>query len=86
MQGVEPEMPRYFFDFMEGGSGVPDDEGTELADLAHARKVAVKTLGQIGKDEFDKASHDRELVVKVRSEEGRALLYATLSLQVVLPT
>ena len=29
-------MPRYFFDLVENGQAVPDDEGLEMADLAEA--------------------------------------------------
>lgn len=33
-------MPRYFFDLIDNGHSVPDDEGLEMADLAEARSQA----------------------------------------------
>ena len=42
-------MPRYFF-HVDDGEDMPDEEGTELADVATARAQAIMTAGQILKD------------------------------------
>jgi len=35
-------MPRYYFDYLDGPKSAPDEEGTELPDLAAARAEACR--------------------------------------------
>jgi hypothetical protein len=45
-------MPRFFF-HTEDGATFPDQDGTELHDLAAAKTAALKTLGEILRDDPD---------------------------------
>ena len=70
-------MPRYFFDFVDNGQSVPDEEGYEVADMECARTEAVKTLGEIAKAEIAKDVCD-DFQVAVRDEAGDVVLTASL--------
>jgi uncharacterized protein DUF6894 len=74
-------MPRYYFDFTDGGEGLRDSEGTVLADLEHARAEALEALAQIAKDELPDGDR-REFKIAIRSEVGQLLLTASLFLRV----
>lgn len=73
-------MPLYFFDVTDNGEGLPDTEGTELADLEAAREEALATLGEIARDRLPDGDR-REFVIKIRDGDG-ALMRASLSLVV----
>jgi hypothetical protein len=45
-------MPRFFF-HTEDGATFPDQDGTELEDLAAAKTAALTTLGEILRDDPD---------------------------------
>lgn len=71
-------MPRYFFDIHDGGS-TRDNTGTECADDEAARKIAIRTLPDIARDEISKDGDRRAFMVLVTDENGRAVFSATLS-------
>ena len=71
-------MPRYFFDIHDGTS-TRDDTGTECADPEAARKLAIRTLPDIARDEIPKDGDRRSFTVLVTDEEGRPVFAATLS-------
>jgi hypothetical protein len=78
--GYKARMPLYFFDVTDNGSGLPDTEGTELADLEAARQEALATLGEIARDKLPDGDR-REFVIKIRDGDT-SLMRATLSLVV----
>jgi hypothetical protein len=43
-------MPRFFFDFDDGSMIVRDDEGTDLPDVAAARREAYEMVAQVAAD------------------------------------
>jgi citrate lyase beta subunit len=73
-------MPLYFFDVTDNGRGLPDTEGTELADLEAARQEALATLGEIARDKLPDGDR-REFVIRIRDGDT-SLMRATLSLVV----
>jgi hypothetical protein len=73
-------MPRYFFDVTDSGETSRDSEGVEFPSLEAARQEALKTLGEIAKDELPDGDR-REFSIRIRDGE-RSLLRASLSLNV----
>ena len=71
-------MPRYFFDIHDGGS-TRDETGTECADDEAARKLAIRTLPDIARDEIPKDGDRRAFVALIRDEAGHPVFTATLS-------
>ncbi len=69
-------MGRFFFDFHNGTEFLPDEEGTELADLIEVEKVLKKTLPRMAAE----APHVDDIAMKVRDEAGRCVLSARLRL------
>ena len=73
-------MPRYFFDVTDSGETSRDSDGVEFPSLEAARQEALKTLGEIAKDELPDGDR-REFSIRIRDGE-RSLLRASLSLNV----
>lgn len=73
-------MPRFFFDFVDGGVTTQDVEGIEFATVEEAQREAQRTLAEIAKDELPDGEH-REFVLVVR-EGLEPVLTAYLSLRV----
>jgi hypothetical protein len=71
-------MPRYFFDFHDGGDVSVDGEGTELPDMQAARDEATESLLAIAKEALPPRGRARKLVMSVRAEDGEHLLAITL--------
>lgn len=71
-------MPRYFFDIHDGGS-THDDTSTKCADDEAARKLAIRTLPDIARDEIPRDGDRRAFIALVRDEDGRPVFSATLS-------
>ena len=69
---------RYFFDTDDGDRFIPDEVGLEVADLAAARKMACRALGDMACDGLT-CGDAREFSVRVRDETGDVVLQATLS-------
>ncbi len=74
-------MPRYYFDVIDTGRRIRDEEGVELPNLHEARKQALAALGDMAKDELPDGDH-REFVVEVHDGSAAPMLRATLSLNV----
>lgn len=69
-------MPRYFFNTADN-QHKRDDEGTELEDLAAARKYAIVTAGQIMHGEPAVLWDGREFNVDVTDARGLMLFRLT---------
>ena len=65
-------MPKYFFHIHDGQT-FPDEEGTELADLAAARLEAVQLTGQMLKDDSQAFWNGEDWRVQVTDEAGMTL-------------
>jgi hypothetical protein len=65
-------MPRYFF-HIEDGASTPDDEGTELEDLAVAKCEAVKLAGQVMCDAAGDFWEKEEWKLTATDEHGLVL-------------
>jgi hypothetical protein len=50
-------MPRYFFDVTDTGDTSRDGQGVEFPSLKEARAEALRTLGEIVKDELPDGDH-----------------------------
>jgi hypothetical protein len=74
-------VPRYFFDVTDSGKVSVDMEGVEFDSLEDARGEALRTLGEIAKDELPDGDH-RQFSIEIREGGGAPLLSASLSLQV----
>jgi hypothetical protein len=73
-------MPRFFFDYENGVALVVDPEGTELPDLAEARREAIDTLLHSAHDQMTAADNDAAMAISVRDEDGFQILKVTLAL------
>ncbi len=71
-------MPRFFFDFYDGGILTADDEGQEMVDLETARREASAVLPEIARD-LMADGNEHTITAVLRTEQG-AILRATLSL------
>ena len=67
-------MPRYHFDVQNGAGHVVDEEGRELANLAVARKEAIKGIRSLISAEVEKGSLDLTGQMTVRAATGRTLI------------
>jgi len=72
-------MSRYFFDLWEDGDLIRDDVGTELPDLARARRVAVDTLGSVIRSTGLEDGRAREFLLSVSDGGGRGLFSVAAS-------
>ncbi len=72
-------MPRYFFDIFENGRHTPDEEGTELPNVATVRLEAMRALPAIARDEVPKDGDRQAFTVLVRDEAGKPTYSATLT-------
>lgn len=64
-------MPRYFFDTIDDGRIVRDDEGLDCPDLDCAKIEAAKGLADLARDILPENGLRREMSVHVRDESGR---------------
>ena len=65
-------MPRYYFDFMDSGGLLVDDEGRELGDLQAVQTEAARSLIDMARDSLldaDAGLIDR-IAVQVRDDAG----------------
>ncbi|SFL01877.1 DUF6894 family protein [Methylorubrum salsuginis] len=65
-------MPRYHFHIHDGRS-IIDTDGIELADVAQARRMAVRLTGQFFEDEADLVSLGEEWRMEVTDAQGLIL-------------
>jgi hypothetical protein len=73
-------MPLYYFDINDSGRDLPDAEGTELADLTHARAEALRMLGDVAKNELPNSDRSG-FAIAICSESGKPLLTVALSVR-----
>jgi hypothetical protein len=66
-------MPRYFFHVADGAD-MPDHEGTVLSGIPAARDEAIRTAGEIIKDEGGKFWNGAEWEMTVKNEAGESVL------------
>jgi hypothetical protein len=65
-------MPRYYFDFLDGGGFLVDDEGREFSDTHAVQVEAARSLTDMARDsllESAVASIDR-ITIQVRDDAG----------------
>ena len=80
--GKESVLPRYFFDVIDGFSLI-DGEGTELPDLAAARRQAIQASGEILRDMAAKFWLGTPWRMTVRDEDRRPLFVIRFSAEEV---
>ena len=68
-----PEMPRYFFDLLNGIGTTHDEEGTDLPDIAAARDRALREARPVIAHEILDGWLDLTGKIRVRSEAGEVL-------------
>ncbi|MBZ9942156.1 hypothetical protein LB533_13690 [Mesorhizobium sp. BR1-1-13] len=71
-------MPRYFFDTIENGQIIPDDQGLEMS-LPEMREEANRVLPELAV-EHPLLADRNEFVVRVRDESGRDVYEVSLIL------
>src|SRR5258708_1606297 len=74
-------MPRYFFDFTDGGFSGHDKFGTKLPDVDASAREEVGALANISKD-VRQQYQDRVLALDVRDNSSNTVLNVTLRLEV----
>jgi hypothetical protein len=70
-------MPRYYFDSLDGGPVLLDEEGLELDGIEAARREALSGLADFARDLVPNAKQGR-MSVHVRDEVGNVVHRATL--------
>jgi hypothetical protein len=75
-------MPRYYFDFTDGGARSNDEEGLEFTEAAIAHREAATTLGEMAKEALSGMRQPYEAGVEVRDDEGNLSLSASLLFRV----
>lgn len=68
------DMPRYFFDLVNGSGVTADEEGSELSDAQAARDCAVRQLRSILAHDVLNGQLDCNLRIVVRSGDGEQVL------------
>jgi hypothetical protein len=62
-------LAQYFFDVIADGDLIPDEEGTNLANIDAARREAHRSLADLARDVI-RTEHPPKLTISVRSSEG----------------
>ena len=75
-------MPRFFFDVYTDVSAL-DDTGSDLADIASARAVALGTLSDLTRKLQPDNTVKRHRVM-VRAQSGKHVLEAVLTIQCIM--
>lgn len=71
-------MPRYYFDFQDGGL-IRDEDGTECPDLATVRREVTRTLPRLAADMIHADGDQRTFTALVTDEDGKAVYAASLT-------
>lgn len=66
-------MPRYFFNVQEGETVLPDNLGTELADMREVRGEAIRAAGEMLAD-VDGSLDGQEWQMNVTDAGGKLVL------------
>lgn len=68
-------MPRYYFDFLDNGGLLVDDEGRDLVDLQAVQTEAARSLIDMVRDSLLKpaAGSVDQMVIQVRNDAGPVL-------------
>jgi hypothetical protein len=74
-------MPRFYFDTYDGTHLVVDHLGLDLEGIEAAKHAAVTVLPEMARDALPDGDR-MEFSVRVRDENGRRVLMATLSFSV----
>jgi hypothetical protein len=74
-------MPRYYFDYRDGGTFLEDDEGLEFDGIERVRDEATRALATAARDAIP-GSIRREISIEVRDETRRPILRAALWFEV----
>jgi hypothetical protein len=77
-------MPRYYFDFNEGGDRSRDDEGLSFDSKNEAHREAATTLAEMARERLRHFEQPFEMGVVVRDDKGHSSLEANLVLRVNL--
>ena len=73
------KVPLYYFDVNDGREGSVDTSGLDCANLEAARKMAVRELAQIIRDEMPDGERE-SYVVTVRDAEGIPVYFAAATM------
>jgi hypothetical protein len=76
LQSWSTLVPRYFF-HVHDGAELPDEDGTELPDLASARNEAVRLAGASLKDHAQAFWNEEQWSIDVTDEDGLMLFSLT---------
>lgn len=72
---------RYFFDIIDNGSPVLDEQGGEYPDLESAKRGAARALAEVALDLLP-SSEGCTLAIEVRDERDDHVLTTTLTFEV----
>lgn len=70
-------MPHYYFDLHNGHGAVPDDEGSDLADQAAARTMALDSIRSMVAEDVGKGIIDLTGRIEVKDHNHSLLLCVT---------
>jgi hypothetical protein len=67
-------MPQYFFNVVSASETVRDEEGSDLADLAAARKEAIKDARSLMSGAILEGRDVSNRFIQISGEDGKVLL------------
>jgi hypothetical protein len=77
-------VPRSYFDTLEDGQVISDEDGLEFASLEAAEYEAARSAAEIGRDQLPKGVAP-EITVRIRDEHGDQVLTVTVSMTICRP-
>lgn len=72
-------MPRFWFDFEDGGPPTIDEDGMDFATAEVAAEEAVAALASLAKDIIPRAGPHKDIAVNMRDEAAQDVFRATIS-------
>lgn len=63
-------MARYYFDLIDQGGLVVDDEGLEFSDMEGVEREATRAMADAARESFDRPVELGEATIEVRDDSG----------------
>lgn len=64
------QMPRYYFQLVEGNAVLPDPDGTEVASLQDAKREAVRAIREIAAEHLRSEQKLELTSIQIENEDG----------------
>lgn len=76
-------MPRFFFDVVENGRTIQDDDGVELLSLEAARLEAGRTAGEMLRDRTQEKADPADICLIVRDGSPEPVCSVVVALKIL---